>query len=224
MADDAPSPTRSAESPAPVAAEENDATTAVATSPAKDESAGDKSATRGDEEDVEMKSGDEAGEPGEAADENEPEKKEEKVSVSPTKKDDEENDEEHTEVPQEGGEEQEETSTTAIPAKKSHKKKSATETKTPSRRKSVANLKEKDNGSTPAKAKKTEKPKQYKPEDLVLHKLKGYPPWPAVVLSDEVAELKPDLMKARPGKSKAKAEDAARGAYPVAYLHNLLEL
>ena len=222
MTGDAPSPTRSAESPAPAAAEEHDATTAVATSPAKDAKAGDKSATRGDEEDVEMKSGDEAGE---AVDEDESEKKEEKASASPTKKGGEENDEENTDKPQGGDEEQQEEATaTTTPVKKSHKKKSAAETKTLSRRKSVANLKEKDNGSTPAKAKKAEKLKEYKPEDLVLHKLKGYPPWPAVVLSDEIAELKPDLMKARPGKSKAKAEDAVRGAYPVAYLHNLLEL
>jgi len=223
MAGDAPSPIRAAESPAPAAAEEHDATTAVATSPAKDANAGDKGATRGDEEDVEMKSGDE--EAGEAVGEDESEKKEEKASASPPKKDNEENDEESTDKPpQEGDEGQEEATTTATPVKKSHKKKSAAETKTPSRRKSVPNLKEKDNGSTPAKAKKTEKPKVYKPEDLVLHKLKGYPPWPAVVLSDEIAELKPDLMKARPGKQKAKAEDAVRGAYPVAYLHNLLEL
>jgi len=220
MADDAPSPARSADGAAPTAAEEHDATTAVATSPTEGVRTDGKSATRGDEEDVEMKSSDEAGE---AIDEDEPEKKDENASTSPTKKDGEDNDEENTDKPQEEGEEQE-TTTTATPAKKSHKKKGTTETKTPSRRKSVANLKEKDNGSTPAKPKKAEKPKEYKPEDLVLHKLKGYPPWPAVILSDEVAELKPDLMKARPGKSKAKAEDAVRGAYPVAYLHNLLEL
>src|SRR5690606_9403811 len=72
--------------------------------------------------------------------------------------------------------------------------------------------------------------REYTPGDLVLHRLKGYPPWPAIVLSDEIAELKPALMKSKPGNShkKGKAKAAEEGgnvrrAYPVAYLHNVLE-
>ncbi|KAF8469513.1 hypothetical protein BDZ91DRAFT_781584 [Kalaharituber pfeilii] len=220
MADDAPSSSKSAESPAPVAAE-NDATSAVAhtsPSPAKDSNAAEKSASRsGDDEDVEMKLGDEEAQ--------EEEGKKDKSSPAMNEGDKaEENEGEDAAKAHQNDEEKEDAPAVSTPAKKAHKKKGS-EAKQPARRKSVANIKDKDNNGTPAKLKKAVVTKEYKPEDLVLHKLKGYPPWPAVVLSDEVAELKPDLIKAKPGsKSKSKVVDESlRQAYPIAYLHNLLE-
>ena len=218
MADDAPSPSKSVESPAPA---ENDATTIVAPSPTKDTKAAGKAANRNADEDVEMKSGDE--DTGERDDE-------EKKDKSSSKKDGanaEDNDEENADKTQQEDDEKENASAAATSSKRSHKRKTS-ELKTPTRRKSVSGAKDKDNNGTPAKPsnKKAALTREYKPEDLVLHKLKGYPQWPAVILSDEVAELKPELIKAKPGsKSRAKAaEDTVRQSYPIAYLHNLLEL
>lgn len=225
MADDALAKSGPAESPAPAAPEENDATRDIAPAPAPERHT-EKSASGADDEDIEMKSADGAAE---AADDFEGEKKDKPSAPSPK---------EEGGHAQEGGDEiadktqevDEDKGDNAGPAptllKRSQKKKGS-DTKAPARRKSVANIKDKDNNGTPAKSKKIPPAQVYKPEDLVLHKLKGYPPWPAVILSDDVAELKPQLIKSKPGKSKAQGvviDEGVRQAYPVAYLHNLLEL
>lgn len=224
MADDALAKSGPTESPAPAAPEENDATRDIAPAPAP-EGHTEKSASGADDEDIEMKSADEAAE---AADAGESEKKD-KPSASPPKKggDVEEGEDEVVGKTQEVDEDKEKNASSASTLLKKSQKKKGPDTKTPARRKSVTNIKDKDNNGTPAKSKKAPPSQEYKPEDLVLHKLKGYPPWPAVILSDEVAELKPQLIKSRPGKSKAKGvvvDEGVRQAYPVAYLHNLLEL
>ncbi|TGZ81854.1 hypothetical protein EX30DRAFT_371061 [Ascodesmis nigricans] len=71
--------------------------------------------------------------------------------------------------------------TSAAPAQTPARKKSV------SRRKSMGNLKK-----TP---KKPAEEKSFAPGDLVLTRLKGYPPWPSIVLSEE---LLPEVMKKGP--------------------------
>ena len=227
MADDAPSPARSAESPAPAADESNDATVVAKkdTLPAKDITSGGKGA----DEDVEMKSanGDDA-EGGEEA------KKDDEASVQTAKKGEE--DHEATGAMEDDKETEsaavdEKPAVTAKPpaAKKSHKRKSEVGTKSAGRRKSTTNLKD-IKTATPAKAlskKAAAMAVEYLAEDLVLHKMKGYAPWPAAILPDDVAELNPKLMGAKPGQShkKGKSKPVAdsegtvvRQSYPVVYL------
>lgn len=117
--------------------------------------------------------------------------------------------------------------------KKSTQKKAAATPRKPTKRKSSGNLKGSGSSSGTPSAASKKVVREYKAEDLVLHKLKGYPPWPAVILSDEVAELKPDLVKTKPSGSsnkKGKSRNSiggdgvtARTSYPVAYLHNFFE-
>lgn len=225
MADDALAKSGPIESPAPAASEENDATRDIAPAPAPERHT-EKSASGADDEDIEMKSADEAAG---AADDHESERKDKPSASSPKKEDGhaEEGEDAIADKTQEVDEDKEENTGSAPTLLKKSQRKKSSDTKAPARRKSVTNIKDKDNNGTPARSKKAPPAQVYKPEDLVLHKLKGYPPWPAVILSDEVAELKPQLIKSRPGKSKAKGvviDEGVRQAYPVAYLHNLLEL
>lgn len=96
--------------------------------------------------------------------------------------------------------------TAATPARK----------KSLSKKKSVANLKK-----TPKKAAAVDD-RTFAPGDLVLARLKGYPPWPSIILSEE---LLPDSLKKgpQPGKPKAAGDQplppsAWKTQFPIFFL------
>lgn len=109
-------------------------------------------------------------------------------------------------------------------SKKSKKKTPATPAKaTPksaARKKSLANLK---NNNTPSKAKNPDV--KYEPGMQVLAKMRTFPPWPAVILSEEL--LPEALLKTRPSsknprtKGASTAQSEERRHWPVIYMGTL---
>jgi len=97
----------------------------------------------------------------------------------------------------------------ADPSRKStrQRKGGATTTPKPSKKKSSANLK----GKTPRSTKKAAADVEYQPGMSVLAKMRTFPPWPAIILSDET--LPEALLRAKPsGKSGKKGEASASAA------------
>lgn len=111
-----------------------------------------------------------------------------------------------------------------VASKKSKKKAPATPSKaTPksaARKKSLANLK---NNGTPSKAKNPDV--KYEPGMQVLAKMRTFPPWPAVILSEEL--LPEALLKTRPSsknprtKGSSTASPDERRHWPVIYMGTL---
>lgn len=109
-------------------------------------------------------------------------------------------------------------------SKKSKKKSPATPAKaTPksaARKKSLANLK---NNNTPSKPKNPDV--KYEPGMQVLAKMRTFPPWPAVILSEEL--LPEALLKTRPStknprtKGSSTAPSEERRHWPVIYMGTL---
>lgn len=111
-----------------------------------------------------------------------------------------------------------------VDSKKTKKKAPATPAKaTPksaARKKSLANLK---NNNTPSKAKNPDV--KYEPGMQVLAKMRTFPPWPAVILSEEL--LPEALLKTRPSsknprtKGSSTASPDERRHWPVIYMGTL---
>lgn len=85
----------------------------------------------------------------------------------------------------------------------------ASKKKAVGKRKSLANLK------TPSK-KGADPDKKFTPGQYVMAKMKSYPPWPAIVLNDE---LLPEVLKKGPqqGKSKNAPTDTGPSAWKTQY-------
>jgi len=102
----------------------------------------------------------------------------------------------------------------ADPSRKSarQRKGGATATPKPSKKKSSANLK----GKTPRSTKKAAADVDYQPGMSVLAKMRTFPPWPAIILSDEL--LPEALLKTKPsGKSGKKGEASAAPSAPTSW-------
>lgn len=105
-----------------------------------------------------------------------------------------------------------------VDPKKSKKKSPATPApKSTARKKSLANLK---NNNTPSKSKNADV--KYEPGMQVLAKMRTFPPWPAVILSEEL--LPEALLKTRPSnknprtKGSSNAPSDERRHWPVIYM------
>ncbi|RPB00828.1 hypothetical protein L873DRAFT_1678875 [Choiromyces venosus 120613-1] len=109
----------------------------------------------------------------------------------------------------------------ADPSRKStrQRKGGATDTPKPTKKKSSANLK----GKTPRSTKKAAVDVDYQPGMNVLAKMRTFPPWPAIILSDELLpeallKTKPSGKSGKKGEASAPAAPAAPTSWPVMFM------
>ncbi|CAZ82361.1 unnamed protein product [Tuber melanosporum] len=109
----------------------------------------------------------------------------------------------------------------ADPSRKStrQRKAGATTTPKPTKKKSSANLK----GKTPRSTKKAVVDVDYQPGMSVLAKMRTFPPWPAIILSDELlpealVRTKPSGKSGKKGEASASAAPSAPTSWPVMFM------
>lgn len=225
MAEDAPSPRPTTEEPTAVESSENvnDAPKTAAVAADADKSVVDAVVAESVDENKEAEDKKEGAKPDdETADAPTDDNEGDKPTEAPSKKDDE----------KKGGEENKENAAEqdaevsvgldgSMDSKKSKKKSPATPApKSAARKKSLANLK---NSNTPAKSKNADV--KYEPGMQVLAKMRTFPPWPAVILSEEL--LPEALLKTRPStknprtKGSSAAPSDERRHWPVIYMGTL---
>jgi hypothetical protein len=103
-------------------------------------------------------------------------------------------------------------------AAESKKESTAAAAQTPARKKSIS--RKKSNANLKKTPKKPAEDKSFSPGDLVMTRLKGYPPWPSIVLSEE---LLPEALKngPQPGKKAVGGglpASAWKTQYPIFFL------